>query len=143
MLLFRLRKIFKTWSKTRCCFFFLMALFVLLFVFLISFWIFVIQNLNSSGSYMFKVNNRNTRARCEICSKLTERHLKDAIGFILVSLLLTLRILHLWFSFSIVNFEQVNVGWEWCGQPWTNVKLQMALSVNMYLNSSLCGEGKW
>ena len=24
-----------------------------------------------SGSYMFKVNNRNTRTRCEICSKLT------------------------------------------------------------------------
>ena len=24
-----------------------------------------------AGSYMFKVNNRNIRARCEICSKLT------------------------------------------------------------------------
>ena len=23
------------------------------------------------GIYMFKVNNRNTKARCEICSKLT------------------------------------------------------------------------
>ena len=23
-----------------------------------------------AGNYMFKVNNRNTRARCEICSKL-------------------------------------------------------------------------
>ena len=23
------------------------------------------------GIYLFKVNNRNTRARCEICSKLT------------------------------------------------------------------------
>ena len=23
------------------------------------------------GNYMFKVNNRNTRKRCEICSKLT------------------------------------------------------------------------
>ena len=27
--------------------------------------------LNPAGNYMFKVNNRNTRARCEICSKLT------------------------------------------------------------------------
>ena len=31
-----------------------------------------------AGNYMFKVNNRNTRTRCEICSKLTikipERH---------------------------------------------------------------------
>ena len=25
----------------------------------------------SAGNYMFKVNNRNTRTRCEICSKLT------------------------------------------------------------------------
>ena len=24
-----------------------------------------------ASSYMFQVNNRNTRARCEICSKLT------------------------------------------------------------------------
>ena len=42
--------------------------------------IFVIWNLEkyqhnpfdaiSAGNYMFKVNNRNTRTRCEICSKL-------------------------------------------------------------------------
>ena len=25
----------------------------------------------SFGNYMFKVNNRNTRTRCKICSKLT------------------------------------------------------------------------
>ena len=24
-----------------------------------------------AGNYMFKVNNKNTRARCEICSTLT------------------------------------------------------------------------
>ena len=24
-----------------------------------------------AGNYMFKVNNRNTRTKCEICSKLT------------------------------------------------------------------------
>ena len=24
-----------------------------------------------SGNYMFKVNNKNTRTKCEICSKLT------------------------------------------------------------------------
>ena len=35
---------------------------------------------------MFKVNNKNTRARCEICSQLT-------------------------ISVSIVNFELVNAGW--------------------------------
>ena len=31
------------------------------------------QEINSypAGNCMFKVNNRNTRTRCEICSKLT------------------------------------------------------------------------
>ena len=27
--------------------------------------------LNPAGNYMFKVNNRNSRTRCETCSKLT------------------------------------------------------------------------
>ena len=26
--------------------------------------------MNPAGNYMFKVNNKNTRAKCEICSKL-------------------------------------------------------------------------
>ena len=53
------------------------------------------------GNYMFKVNNRNTRARCEICSKLTiktpeRRHGAFIVNFehishlVLVFLLLTL-----------------------------------------------------
>ena len=56
---------------------------------------------------MFKVNNRNTKTRCEICSKLTIK-----IPERLLSLLLTLNI---YFtpcsSVSIDNFEQVNAGW--------------------------------
>ena len=39
------------------------------------------------GIYLLKVNNRNTRTRCEICSKLI-------IVNVLVSLLLTLNIFH-------------------------------------------------
>ena len=43
--------------------------------------------------YLLKVNNRNTKTRCEICSKLTiktvERH-----QWLLVSFLLTLNIFH-------------------------------------------------
>ena len=31
------------------------------------------DNINPVGIYLFKVNNRNTRARCEICSKLTTK----------------------------------------------------------------------
>ena len=39
-----------------------------------------------TGIYLFKVNNGNTRTRCEVCSKLTANTL--------VSLLLTLNIFH-------------------------------------------------
>ena len=51
--------------------------------------------------YLFKVNNRNTRKRCEICSKLTIKHQND----------------ELWTHFtpfssvSFVDFEQVNISW--------------------------------
>ena len=52
---------------------------------------------------MFKVNNKNTRTRCEICLKLT----------IKVFLLLTLNIFFTPCSrVSIVNFEQVNDDWD-------------------------------
>ena len=30
-----------------------------------------LKEVNLAGNYMFKVNNRNTRTRCEIYSKLT------------------------------------------------------------------------
>ena len=43
------------------------------------------------GIYAFKVNNRNTRTRFEICSKLT---IKTSERRHLVSLLLTLNIFH-------------------------------------------------
>ena len=35
--------------------------------------------------YLFKVDNRNTRKRCEICSKLTTRHQKDVIDVEVIS----------------------------------------------------------
>ena len=55
--------------------------------------------MNPANNYMFKVNNKNTRSRCEICSKLTiktpeRRHENDVNGFVLVFLLLTLNIFH-------------------------------------------------
>ena len=31
----------------------------------------IARSTNPAGNYMFKVNNRNTKTRCEICSKLT------------------------------------------------------------------------
>ena len=51
-----------------------------------------------SQHFSFKVNNKNTRKRCEICSKITiktlERHHRLHSGVF------------------IVNFEQINVSWE-------------------------------
>ena len=45
-------------------------------------------NKSPAGNYMFKVNIRNTRTSCEICSKLI------AISVVLVSSMLTLNIFH-------------------------------------------------
>ena len=49
---------------------------------------------HATSNYMFKVNNRNTRTRCEICTKLTNMFKMNAPGVVLVSLLLTLNIFH-------------------------------------------------
>ena len=61
---------------------------------------------------MFKVNNRNTRTRCEIFSKLTintsERRHWRRFGILIVNFE---HISHFVLVFSIVNFEQVNAGW--------------------------------
>ena len=55
------------------------------------------RNFCPAGNYIFKLNNKNTRTRCKICSKLTiktpERRYWRRSGIF------------------IVNFEQVNVGW--------------------------------
>ena len=60
------------------------------------------QNLKPALNYMFKFNNRNTRTRCEICSKLTmkTRERRNALHFTPCS------------SVTIVNFDQVSVGWK-------------------------------
>ena len=36
-----------------------------------------------AGNYMFKVNNKNTRTSCEICSKLAIKTMDFIIGFFL------------------------------------------------------------
>ena len=58
--------------------------------------------LNPAGIYLLRVNNRNTRTRCEICPKLTIKTQEQ----------------HQWTYFtpyssvSIVNFEHVIATWE-------------------------------
>ena len=51
---------------------------------------------------LFKLNIRNTKKKCEICSKLTIKHEKDfALYF-----LLTFGIFYTFFFVSAVDFEQ-------------------------------------
>ena len=70
-----------------------------------------ILQVNPAGNYMFKVNTRNTRARCEICSELTTKIPKRQASFQCLCC-------WLWTYFtpcslvSFVNFEQVDAGWE-------------------------------
>ena len=63
-----------------------------------------------AGNYMFKVGNRNTRTRCEICSKLTiKTPERRRSGVFIVNFE---HISHLVSSVSIVNFEKVNASWD-------------------------------
>ena len=39
-------------------------------------------SFNPAGNYMFKVKNRNSSKKCEICSKLTIRRWRRSGGFI-------------------------------------------------------------
>ena len=58
------------------------------------------QKNNPAGNYMFKVNNRNTRTK--VCH--WRLFGSFTVNFDHIS--------HLYSSVSIVNFEQVNTGWE-------------------------------
>ena len=52
-----------------------------------------------AGNYMFKVNNRNTRTRCEMYSKLTIKIPERRLWRLLMAFV------------SIVYFEWINAGW--------------------------------
>ena len=39
-------------------------------------------NVISAGNYMLKVNNRNTRIKCEICSKLIIETLEQGVKYV-------------------------------------------------------------
>ena len=70
------------------------------------------DKVDAANTYLFKVNNRNTRKRCEVCPKLTIKtpewrhwHRFDVfiVNFEHIS--------HLFVVLYIVNFKQVNVSW--------------------------------
>ena len=70
-----------------------------------------VKKLIPSQHYLFKVEKRNTRKRCEICSKLTITYITIIIDVILVFLMLTLNIFQTFSGVSIVDFERLNVSW--------------------------------
>ena len=90
-----------------------------------------------SDIYLLKVNNRNTRTSCEICSKVTIKTPNDASSIVLVSLLLTLNTFHTLFQYFFVNFEQVIVGWEGI-TTWNNGSPCLQFNMVGYLISRNC-----
>ena len=72
------------------------------------------------SKYIIKVNSRNPRKRCELCSELT---IKTPCVFVINFE----HILHL-FSVSIVDFEQINVYCE------VYVKLVLSMSCLIFLH---------
>ena len=73
---------------------------------------FVFIIIISAGIYLFKVNNKNNRTICEICSKLIIKTSEHVIDAVLVPLLLSLNKFYTLFGVSIVDFEQVNADWD-------------------------------
>ena len=68
--------------------------------------------------YLFKVNNRNTRKRCEICWKLTIKTPDDVVGIVPVFLYCYLKTFLTHFSGVFVgDFEQEIVSWEVVNTP--------------------------
>ena len=91
-----------------------------------------------TGNYMFKVNSKNTRKKCKICSKLTlktpEWSHQNGQTHSSKSSVVSRRIVWVWLNIlmesfwclycwlwtyftpcsvvSLVNFEQVNAGWD-------------------------------
>ena len=74
--------------------------------------------LSPANIYLFKINNRNTRDRCEICSKLTikilERRQWRRTGIFNFE-----HISHLFLVFQLLTLNKINVSWvvvlQFCG----------------------------
>ena len=62
-----------------------------------------------AGIYLLNVNNRNTRARCEICSKLTIKTPERCHWHRLYVFIVNFE--HISHLVSIINFEHVISNW--------------------------------
>ena len=61
--------------------------------------------------YLFRVNNSNTRKRCEICSKLTIKSPQRRSTVFIVNFEHVSHLFNPFSSVSTVGFEQVNICW--------------------------------
>ena len=90
----------------------------------------LVNLVNKVGIYLFKVNNRNTRVRCEICSKLIiktkeQRQWRPSSVFAISFE----HILHR-SSVFIVNFEHVNVDLEYLSFKLVKIEVQLLITVS-------------
>ena len=96
------------------------------------------------GNYMFKVNNRNTGGRCEICYKLTikkpERRQRRRSGVFIVNFE---HILHLVlvFLYFCIYFEQVNAGWLEIGFIFSFLSVKVLSVIQFHIFIILSGIG--
>ena len=90
------------------------------------------------GNYMFKINNRNTRTRCEICSKLTmttrEWHQWRRSGVFIVNFE---HISYLIQVFLLLIFEQVNfrLGWDFIRTNGATDSINMTIVIFFNFNN--------
>ena len=57
-------------------------------------WFYSSSNVYPAGIYLLKVNNRNSRTKCEICSKVNNKDTRTTPIVVLVPLLLILNKFH-------------------------------------------------
>ena len=57
----------------------------------------MVYSLHPASIYLLKVNKRNTRRRCENNQSLRQKHQNDVSDVVLIFLLLTLNIFHIFF----------------------------------------------
>ena len=70
----------------------------------------LVGTFHFANIYLFKVNNRNARKRCEICSKLTVKTSTMSLTSFWCFIVNFEHISNLFLVFLFVDFKQVNVG---------------------------------
>ena len=73
---------------------------------------YLIIHSRSTGKYLFKMNNRNSRTGCIICSTFTIKHQNNVTYVVLVSLQLGLNISNLDLGFLLLTLSRYLLTWK-------------------------------